>query len=259
MQDADSSSQDQETRGPMRGQQHVFERRIIQLKRRLVREATQAIGMLESALDALWSLDVVSAKLVRAEDDQVDREEVLIEQESFEILALQHVFARDFRMIAFILKVNADIERVADHATGIAKMTSRISKHLPAGIVPTWPTALRELGQRVPIICHELLRAVLDEDVDAARAVTSNDSVIDQLDRRLSDEIIEMMKAEGKTDSALAIGLLVARLGRELERVGDLMKNIAEDLVYLDTGHIVRHAGKPAPTPPPAPPAPQVF
>ncbi|MEK6702072.1 MAG: PhoU domain-containing protein, partial [Planctomycetota bacterium] len=202
--------------------------------------------MLESALDALWSLDVASAKLVRAEDDQVDREEVLIEQESFEILALQHVFARDFRMIAFILKVNADIERVADHATGIAKMTSRISKNLPAGVVPVWPTSLRELGQRVPVICHELLRAVLDEDVAAAIEVTHNDTVIDQLDRRLSEEVIEMMKAEGKSDSALAIGLLVARLGRELERVGDLMKNIAEDLVYLDTGRIVRHAGKPA-------------
>lgn len=222
---------------------HQFDRRIIQLKRRLVREATHAIAMLESSIEALWKLDVAGAKSVRAEDDQVDREEVEIEQEGFEILALRHVFARDFRMVAFILKVNADVERVADHATGIAKIALRIAKNMPPNVAPAWPTSLRELGQRVPMMCHELLRAVLDEDVDAARRVVASDETIDQLDRQLFEEAIDLMKDEGKTDSALAIGLHVARVGRELERVGDLMKNIAEDLVYLGTGQIVRHAG----------------
>lgn len=226
---------------------HVFERRIILLKRRLVREATLAIGMLESALDALWTLDTAGAKLVRQEDDQVDREEVAIEQEGFEILALQHAFARDFRTITFVLKVNADIERVADHATGIAKIANRIAKKMPPGTVPQWPTALRDLGQRLPMQCHELLRAVLDEDAQAASRLVEADETIDQLDRRLFEEVIEMMKAEGKTDSALAIGLHIARVGRELERVGDLMKNIAEDLIYLVTGKIVRHRDKSAP------------
>ena len=230
-------------------QLHIFERRILQLKRRLVREATHAIGMLEASLDALWKLDLAAARSVRAEDDQVDREEVEIEQEGFEILALRHVFARDFRMVAFVLKVNADVERVADHATGIAKIALRISKELPPGVVPQWPTSLKELGHRVPIMCHDLLRAVLDEDVEAGRRIAASDEIIDQLDRQVFEEAIELMKDEGKTDAALAMGLHVARIGRELERVGDLMKNIAEDLIYLGTGQIVRHGGK---TPPPA-------
>ncbi|XVJ60909.1 MAG: phosphate signaling complex protein PhoU [Tepidisphaera sp.] len=237
---------------------HMLEldRRIIQLKRRLIREATHAIAMLESSIDALWTLDIAAAKSVRAEDDEVDREEVEIEQEAFEILALRHVFARDFRLVAFILKVNADVERVADHATGIAKITLRIAKGMPPGMTPEWPTALRELGQRVPLMCHELLRAVLNEDVEAGRRVADSDEVIDQLDRRVFEESIELMKDEGRTDSALTLGLHVARVGRELERVGDLMKNIAEDLIYLGTGQIVRHAPKtPTPTPTPTPPA----
>jgi phosphate transport system protein len=223
----------------------TFDRRIVQLKRRLIREATHAIAMLESALDALWKLDADGARAVRAEDDQVDREEVEIEQEGFEILALRHVFARDFRMVAFILKVNADVERVADHATGIAKIALRIAKNAGPGIVPQWPVALRDLGHRVPLMCHDLLRAVLDEDVDAARRVVASDEVIDSLDRQLFEESIDLMKDEGRTDAALAVGLHVARVGRELERVGDLMKNIAEDLIYLGTGQIVRHSGKP--------------
>jgi phosphate transport system protein len=232
--------------GPEEHSGSQFDRRIAHLKRRLVREATHAIAMLESSLDALWKLDAEAAKAVRAEDDQVDREEVEIEQEGFEILALRHVFARDFRMVAFILKVNADVERVADHATGIAKIALRIAKNTAPGVLPQWPVALRELGQRVPLMCHDLLRAVLDEDVDAARRVVASDEVIDTLDRQLFEESIGLMKDEGKTDSALAIGLHVARVGRELERVGDLMKNIAEDLIYLGTGQIVRHGGKTA-------------
>ena len=99
-----------------------FDRRVIQLKRRLVREATQAIGMLEAALDALWRLDRDAAKQVTRDDDTIDREEVAIEQECFNILALHHAFARDFRVLTFILKANADIERVADHAASIAKL-----------------------------------------------------------------------------------------------------------------------------------------
>lgn len=220
-----------------------FDRRVIQLKRRLVREATQAIGMLEAALDALWRLDRDAAKQVTRDDDTIDREEVAIEQECFNILALHHAFARDFRVLTFILKANADIERVADHAASIAKVTSKFRGDRP----PVWPTALRELGERVPLMCHELMRAVLDENVDAARALVKSDKIIDTLDKQLFDEAIDLMTADssdgdvGSRDQ-LCNGMLIYRVGRELERVGDLMTNVAEDVVYLATGSIIRHS-----------------
>src|SRR5689334_10448010 len=102
---------------PRTSEDHKFtyERRIIALKRRLVREASIAMAMLDAAVDALFKLDVDAAKTVRRQDDRVDAEEVAIEQECYEILALHHLFARDFRAITFVLKVNSDIERVADH------------------------------------------------------------------------------------------------------------------------------------------------
>lgn len=218
----------------------AFDRRLIHLKRRLVREATLAIGMLEAALDALWRLDREAARQVTRDDDRIDSEEVLIEQECFNILALHHAFARDFRVLAFILKVNADIERVADHASSIAKITIRIKGDTP----PLWPMALRELGERVPLMCHELMRAVLDEDVEAANALVVSDKTIDKLDKRLFDEAIEMMATDRDSEEALSNGMLIYRIGRELERIGDLMTNIAEDVVYLATGSIVRHEEK---------------
>lgn len=217
-----------------------FDRRLVQLKRRLVREATLAIGMLEAALDALWRLDRDAARQVNRDDDRIDREEVAIEQECFNILALHHAFARDFRVLTFVLKVNNDIERVADHASSIAKIVTRIKGEA----VPRWPTALKELGERVPLMCHELMRAVLDEDVEGARALVAADKVIDRLDKQLFDEAIDMMGTEAGSRDSLTNGMLIYRIGRELERVGDLMTNIAEDIIFLATGTIVRHEEK---------------
>jgi phosphate transport system protein len=215
-----------------------FEHRVAFLKRRLIRETAQAIGMLETALDSLWTLDVDTAIEVTRHDDTIDTEEVAIEQECFSLLALHHAFARDFRTLAFILKVNADIERVADHACSIAKIVRRMRPPVE------WPTALRDLGERVPLMCHDLMRAVLDIDVEVARELVRSDKVIDNLDQRLFEEVQEMMSKLSFSEDARANALLIYRLGRELERVGDIMANIAEDVVYLATGEIVRHQKK---------------
>ena len=217
-----------------------FDRSLAQLKRRLVQEATAAIGMLESALECLWKLDVPAAKQVRARDDRIDAEEVQIEAECFRLLALQQPFAHDLRVITFILKVNSDIERVADHASGIAKIAGRM-RGGDAAHPPRWPTALLEMGQRVPVMCHTLLRSVLDEDARMAAQVVAEDETIDLLEKRLFEEAEAYMRQDAAN---LRNGLLIYRAGRELERVGDLMKNIAEDVIYLATGSIVRHEAK---------------
>ena len=197
----------------------------------------RAVGMVEAAIEALWKLDRAAAKEIRKRDAGIDREEVEIEEDALRIMALQGPVARDLRKLTFVLKANADIERVADHACAIAK----VIRKLPEATPPRWPTALRELAERVPIVCHTLLRALRDEDTEAAKQIVVGDDVIDALHRRLYDETLEMMDASPASHAA---GLLVYRLGRELERIADLMTNIAEDIVYLRTGQIIRHTKK---------------
>lgn len=220
---------------------HSTDRRIIELKRRLVREATTAIGMLEHALEALWKLDVEQARSVRLRDDSIDLEEVDIERQCYDLLSLHHPFAHDFRVVTFILKVNADVERVADHACSVAKAVIRIEKLRGGQGVPKWPTALVDLGQRVPQLCHDLMRGVLDENVETARRILQGDEVIDQLEKQLFQEITAMVHGESATEEAVAMGMLTYRVGRELERIGDLMKDVAEEVIYLATGSIIRH------------------
>ena len=212
----------------------VLERDLAALRRRVMRQANVAIDMLEAALHALWHADHAIALDVRRRDDAVDDEEVLIERECLRLLTLQQPYGTDFRLVTFCLKVNGDIERVADHATTIAKMARRLD---PLDI-PKWPTSLLELGDRVPVVCQRLLRAVLDLDVDAARRLVERDEVIDSLDKRLFKEITAWMERDSTCGKQ---ALMCYRLGRELERVGDLMANIAEDVVYLVTGEIIRH------------------
>ncbi len=209
-------------------------RDLVVLRRRLVREATSAISMIENSLEALWSLDRTAAKAVRRSDDQIDDEEVAIESECFRLLALHQPFARDLRALGFILKVNADLERVADHACSIARIAGRIKLDRP----PVWPVSLVELGKRVPPMCHELLRAVLDEDIEGALAIIDADEALDQLDRQVYFESVELMERD---PDMIPVGPLVVRASRELERIGDLMCNIAEDVVYLATGRVIRH------------------
>lgn len=219
------------------GAQPAVAREIASVKRRLVDEATAAVGMLEASLAALWELDTQAAGEILKRDERIDREEVAIEETVFRLMALQAPVARDFRLLTFILKVNSDVERVGDHACSIAKIVYKLADQTPVN----WPTSLTELGQRVPMACHRLLRALLDEDAAAAKMVVVDDKIIDRLNRQLFDETIALMQ---QGTDAHAAGLLVYRVGRELERVGDLMTNIAEDVVYLATGEIIRHEKK---------------
>jgi len=231
------------------GHETVVEREIRKLKQRLVDEATTAVGMLEAALTALFALDREGAQQIRRRDDIIDQEEVEIEEECFRLISLKQPYGHDFRMIAFILKVNADVERIADNASSIAK----IVRQFPEGEAPQWPTAVKELAQRVPMRCHQLLRAVLNEDEWAARELIKTDETIDLIERGLFEETVAMMQQH---PDQVRHGLLIVRIGRSLERVGDLLANIAEDVVYLTTGEIVRHSkrkGTPREQTPPAP------
>ncbi|MCE7973773.1 MAG: hypothetical protein DYG92_05505 [Leptolyngbya sp. PLA1] len=223
------------------GEHHpVTERRILELKSRFLRESAFAVSMLERAVNALWTLDADAARSVRKSDDQVDAEEVAIEQACHEVLALRAPYARDFRTATFVLRANNTIERVGDHATSIAKVVLRLSDRCGAR-PPRWPTALTELGQRVPAICHQALRTVQDEDAEGAKQLIGGDQAIDLLEKRLFEETASVITDPSLGQHGPAIGLLVYRTGRELERVGDLMASIAEDVVYLATGVIIRH------------------
>lgn len=210
-------------------------RQIVGLKRQLIKEASYAVAMIEQALDALLRLDRPQAKAVRKQDDVIDQQELEIEEACLDLLLMQHPVASDFRAVLFVLRVNTQVERVGDHATSIAKCASRMVK---AGLEPRWPTSLVEMAHRVPAACHKTLRAVLDEDLDAAREIIDEDELIDQLEKTLFAETLELIRNDPQGEMT---GLYIFRVGRELERTADVMASICRDLIYRDTGENLRH------------------
>ncbi len=203
------------------------------LRRRLIREAARATDLLKQSFDVLLNSSDEGVQEIRDIEQEIDAEEVKIEEECFRILALQQPFGSDFRMLTFCLKVNSDIERLADHASSIAK----ISKKLRFDDL-YWPPALKEMMQRTPVMCEELLRAVIGSDTEAARDVVARDKIIDRLDKQTFRELAQHIESNPSEASRY---MLMYRISREIERVGDLLGNIAEDVVYLVTGEIVRH------------------
>lgn len=227
---------DSQSMSPLATTDIALDADLAAVRRRMIREAAQAIDILKSAIDSLWELDESTAKRISRIEKEIDKEEVRIEQECYRILALKNPFAADFRLITFILRVNTDIERVADHASSIRKIIARIDE--PA---PVWPESLREMGERIPVMCEQLLRAVVNTDAELARSVVKQDRAIDKLDGLAFDEITALIE---KDPSMASNYLLIYRVARELERVGDLLGNIAEGVIYLVTGNIVRHTPK---------------
>jgi len=203
------------------------------LRRRLIKEASRATDLLAQSIKILQGSSDEEVSEIREIERQIDAEEVRIEEECFRILALQQPFGSDFRMLTFCLKVNSDIERLADHAASMAKISKKLRD---AELV--WPQAMLEMMQRVPVMCEELVRAVINADPDAAREIVLRDKTIDKLDKQAFRELTGIIQEHPDEASQY---MLMYRISRELERVGDLLGNIGEDIVYLVTGDIVRH------------------
>jgi len=207
----------------------------LELSRLSVRMAAQCHRVethLLSVFSALLSESRGHGESLALADEEIDQEEVLIEEECLKIIALHQPTGIDLRRLATFLKANNDLERIADHATNVARSLSHLP---PLSVLPQAAGLLvRRAGEAFQLAC----RALTEHDLDAARAVLSGDDVIDALEDALTAQAQEL--AQGGI-IPLASAFELARCAHDIERVADLAKNIAEDIIYLDTGDIVRH------------------
>jgi phosphate transport system protein len=212
---------------------HAFDTELARLRRDFTAHATACFEALERACEALRTRDIDLARRVVDGDAQVDRTEVRIEAEVVRLITLHHPVAHDMRLLVTFLKLNDDLERVADHAANVAWLTRRIVRR--DGEIPQH---VLDLAESVLRSARAVFQAFLDRDTAAARAVLLGDAAIDALDRTVRHDVHEMLERQGEVGTALHL----FRISRELERVGDHLANMAEDVIFLTTGEIVRHA-----------------
>ncbi|TWT73174.1 phosphate signaling complex protein PhoU [Allorhodopirellula solitaria] len=171
---------------------------------------------------------------VTAEDETVDRFEVAIEEECLKMLALHHPVAVDLRRIATVVKVNNDLERIADLAVNIADRARGVREYPEFKI----PKAVDPMVAHVRSMVRGALDAFVHLDTAAAREVIQRDNIVDEL----NEHLIELLQNSMQTRSQWVVpGLHCFSAIRHLARIGDLATNIAEDAIYLVDGEIVRH------------------
>jgi phosphate transport system protein len=183
---------------------------------------------------ALTERDVALAEKLIASDEVVNRKEVELEEECLKILALHQPVANDLRMIVAILKINCNLERIADQAVNISERTVDLAKFAQVDC----PLNLGDMAQKVIIMLEKAIEALINADLELAQAVLELDDEVDTLhghNYKLFKDYIR--KAPETIDTVLSY----LTVSRHLERVADLATNIAEDVIYLNEGTIVRH------------------
>jgi phosphate transport system protein len=211
-----------------------LERDLEDLQRDLVALAASVEEAIQKATHALQHRDAEPAEQVIAGDSQIDQEENHIEEECLKILALHQPVAVDLRRIASCLKINTELERMADLAEDIAERALELTR-LPAVRVP-------EMLQRMTDLTTTMVRQSLDAFVNLearqARRVCRLDDEVDRYNNEIIEELIAMMQ---ESPGAVRAGLSLFSATRHLERIADHATNIAEDVVYLVEGTIIRH------------------
>ncbi|MDA0374860.1 MAG: phosphate signaling complex protein PhoU [Planctomycetota bacterium] len=167
-------------------------------------------------------------------DDAIDECEVAIEVECQKILALHQPVASDLRVILTVLKVNNDLERAGDLAANLAERAA----DLAAKPALKFPAQLEQMAERTRAILRDSLDAFVQQDTRLAREVRERDDEIDELNREVFRAGEEAMRADGGAINRL---LQLLSCARQMERIADLATNIAEDVVFLVEGTVIRH------------------
>jgi len=189
------------------------------------------------ALAALESFDVAAARTVDEHDAVIDREEVEIEQECIRLLALYQPAAVDLRTICTIIKVNSDLERIADLASTISRAIPQIAL---AELGLDGLSEFAQLKRRVLDVLGKTTRMLSVTDADSAHRIIELDR---QVDRDYHAMIQSVLHSNMPSTHDFKAVMAVMNVAKALERIGDLCTNIAEDVIFLRTGDIVRHPG----------------
>jgi phosphate transport system protein len=211
-----------------------LERDLDQLRHELLSLFGLVEQMIAKAFQALRDRRVDLAAEVIESDEVVDSREVKIEEECLKLLALHQPVARDLRWLTMVIKINSDLERMADLACNIAERAEALHR------APNFPIPdrLQKMVQEANTMVRCALDAFVDTDVELARQVIKSDDSVDQLNREVIAELLQRMKADPDEVEA---ALHCFSAARHLERVADLAENLAEDVIYMVDGQIVRH------------------
>src|SRR5262249_22168304 len=211
-----------------------FEREMDHLKSRLLHMGAMVEDLVSRSIQALMERDRELAVEAIAIERDIDQEEIQIEEECLKLLALYQPVAGDLRFVTSVLKINNDLERMGDLGGHIAERAVVLSQHKEVRL----PVDLRNMASAVQRMVRMALDAVVNQDPDTALLVLSADNEVDNYHHEMYRLVARQVQTAPETTELL---LHVLSASRHLERIADYATHIAEDVVYLLRGEIIRH------------------
>ncbi len=190
--------------------------------------------MIERSIQSLRERKPDLARKVIDADREVDEREVQIEEECLKILALHQPVAIDLRRTAAVMKINNDLERIADLAVNVAESSLRLEPHRQFQV----PSRLHEMVELAKQMVHDALDDFVRLDTVAAGALVARDEEVDACSIEVIAELYQVMRTRPEL---IEPALHCFSMARHIERIADHATNIAEDVIYLVKGDITRH------------------
>ena len=214
----------------------LLDREIDRLKRDVLGLSAIVEEAVSKAVRAVTERDRALAQCVIDADQTVDHEEIEIEEDCLKILALHQPVALDLRFVIAVLKLNNDLERIADYAVNIAEQVEPLTAD---GDTP-YPIDVTPMARKAQVMLRRVLDALVERDAEAAARVCAADDEVDEMHRQVYARVKLLCHQQPEQATTLIHLLSVSRY---LERIADLATNIAEDVIYMTNGEIVRHCG----------------
>lgn len=209
----------------------AYQAALKELEGDLGRMAQQVMRAVREAVEALKARDLQRSREIIAEDVWINRQRFAIEEKCLLLIATQQPLASDLRILAAILNIITDLERIADHAQGIAKISVALGdSELVKPLVD-----IPRMADKALSMLERVMKAFAERDVAAARGLGAEDDEVDELHDRVYHELIRIMIHNPKTVTGATYLLWTAH---NLERIADRATNIAERVVFMVTGQM---------------------
>lgn len=211
-----------------------LQRELDHLRDQLVGQFGVVEQMIQMSVRSLVERDPGLADRVIADDEEVDRRDIRIEEECLKLLALHQPVAFDMRWLITVIKINGELERMADLACNIAERAKALD------LFPLFevPDEVNELTTSVTTMVRLSIDSFVEDSESKAREAIRSDDAVDDQNRIVIERLHDVMKTDPEQ---IAPAVHCFSASRHLERIGDLAENIAEEVIYLIEGDIIRH------------------
>ena len=212
-----------------------FDEELKELHKEILKMATMTQEAIHKSIEALKDRQKSEAQGVIDSDNKIDEMELVIDEKCIDLIARYQPMAGDLRFIATGMRINAELERIADLAVDISqRVLELVDKPLLKPLID-----IPKLSVVAQNMVHDAIDAFVKKDIGLARKVVLSDEEADKLRNLVQEELINDYMARDPSTASRAVPLLL--IARHLERICDLSTNIAEDVVYMVEGKVVKH------------------